>query len=61
MVLLKVFNLLHDSAENFWAILWWIPILDQADFNVKFEMIPYDLLIESLCKRCRSSSNIGIA
>ena len=45
-ILLEVLYLLHHLAENLRAVLRWIAVLDEADFNVKLELIADVLVVE---------------
>ena len=50
IVLLKVFYLFHYLAENLGAVLRWVSIFDQAYLNIKFQLIPHDLIIQPIGK-----------
>ena len=50
-MLLDVLNLLHNFSENLGAVLRRIPILDQANFDVKFKLVANILIVEPVCKR----------
>lgn len=50
-MLRKVLNLLHNFSENLWAVLRRIPILYQANFDIKFKLVADILIVEPVCKR----------
>ena len=45
-MLRKVLNLLHNFSENLWAVLRRIPILYQANFDIKFKLVADILIVE---------------
>ena len=50
VILLKAFYLFHHLAENFRTILWRVSILDQANLDIKLELIADDLIVKPICK-----------
>ena len=48
IVFLKVLDLLHNFSEHLRAVLRWIAILDEAYFDIKFELIADNLIIEPI-------------
>jgi hypothetical protein len=49
-ILFEILHLFHDLAENFRTILRRIAILYQTDLNIKFQLVPNNLIIEPICE-----------
>ena len=50
IVIFEVLHLLHYFAENFRAILRRITIFNEADFNIKFQLISDNLIVQPVGK-----------
>ena len=50
-ILLKILYLFHYLTEYFGAILWRITVFNQANFNIKLELVTYNLIVKPVCKR----------
>lgn len=51
IVLLKVFDLLHDLFENFGAVLWRIAVFYKADLDLQLQLIADVLIVQPVSKR----------
>ena len=50
-VLFKVLYLLHDLTEYLRTVLRRITVLDQADFDIKLQLVADNLIVEPVSKR----------
>ena len=50
IIFLKVLDLLHNLTEYLGAILRMIAVFDQANLDIKFELIADDLIVKPIGK-----------
>ena len=51
IIFFEVFNLLHYFPENFGAVLRWIAVLNQTNFDVKLQLVADNLIVKPVGKR----------